>query len=190
MSKLNRKNKKNKIRLIILEGESEKHFYNSFKEKYAREKVDVFLLGENKNFRKIDDNIKISINVLGYKQVWLVLDLKTQKSGTERHYRDKKELLTEYRKNLKQFNSSVLIVVIQDLECWLLLYFNKYPNTETIDDAEKRIKKLMEYEHKAIGKPQMARMLLKKPDFWDKLITYKNKNKSFRKFLELVNPDL
>jgi len=190
MSKQKSKYKKNKIRLIILEGESEKQFYNSFKEKYAREKVDVFLLGENKNFGKIDDNIKISINVLGYKQVWLVLDLKTQKSGTKRYYQDKTELLTEYRKKLKQFDSSVLIVVIQDLECWLLLYFNKFPNTEKINDAEKRIKKLMGHDHRGIGKPQITKMLLKKPDFWDKLITYKNNNNSFREFLKRVNPDL
>ena len=190
MSKQKRQHKKNKIRLIILEGESEKHFYNSFKEKYAGEKVDVFLLGENKNFKKIDDNIKMSIRELGYKQVWLVVDLKTQKSGSERHYRDEKELLTEYRENLKQFNTSVLIVVIQDLECWLLLYFNKYPNTEIINDAGKRVKKLMGHDHKGIGKPQITKMLLKKSDFWDTLIKYKSKNNSFRKFLELVNHDL
>lgn len=190
MSKQKSKYKKNKIRLIILEGEAEKPFYDSFKEKYAREKIDVFLLGKGKNFKKIDDNIKISINILGYKQVWLVLDLKTQKSGTERYYRDKKELLTEYREHLKQFDASVFIVVIQDLECWLLLYFNKYPNTETIFDAEKRIKKLMGHDHRGIGKPQITKMLLKKSDFWDTLIKYKSKNNSFREFLELVNPNL
>lgn len=94
MSKQKNKYKRNKIRLIILEGKSEEQFYNAFKEKYAREKVDVFLLGKGKNFKDIDDNIKISLNILGYKQVWLVMDLKTQKSGTERYYRDKNELVT------------------------------------------------------------------------------------------------
>ena len=190
MSRKKSNYKNNKIRLIILEGESEKHFYNAFKEKYAREKIDVFLLSENKNFKKIDDNIKISLDELGYKQVWLVLDLKTQKSGTERYYRDKEELLAEYQGKLKKFSTSVFIVVIQDLECWLLLYYNKYPDTERINDAEKQLKKLMGYEHRGIGKPQITRILLKRSDFWEKLNENKDKNKSFRDFLERVHSNL
>jgi hypothetical protein len=190
MSKQKRQYKKNRIRLIILEGKSDEDFYNSFKRKFDLKKIDVFRLGRNKNFNEIDENIKINIEHWGYKEVWLVVDLKTQRSGTQRYYRDKNELLAEYREKLKQFNRSEFIVQIQDLESWLLLYYNKYQNTETIDDAEKEIKNLIGSDHKGNGKLQITRLLLKKPNFWDNLIRHKKKNNSFREFLERIDPDL
>ena len=181
--------KKNKIRLILLEGKSDEHFYKSFKKKYAQRELDVFLLGRVQNFKKINDNIENSIKDLGYKQVWLVLDLKTQKKGTERYYLDKDELLKEYEENLKNYNLSDMVVMIQDLESWLLLYFNKYKNTETIKNAESRIKQLMDIKE-ITSKPQVTQWLLKRTDFWDKLIKYKNKNNSFRDFVYRVDPNL
>lgn len=181
--------KKNKIRLIILEGKSDEYFYKSFKEKYDQREIDVFLLGKGQNFKRINDSIENSIKYLGYKQVWLVLDLKTQKKGTERYYLDKEELLKEYEENLKNYNLSDIVVMIQDLESWLLLYFNKYKNTETIKNAEDRIKQLMEIKG-LTSKPQVTQWLLKKTDFWDKLIKYKDKNKSFRDFVYRVDPNL
>ena len=102
---------------------------------------------------------------------------------------DKNELLKDYEKHLDEFKSSHMVVMIQDLECWLLLYFNKYNNTETINNAEDKVKQYMEIKGK-IGKPLVTQALLKKPDFWDRLIKYKDKNKSFRDFLCRVDPNL
>jgi hypothetical protein len=181
--------KKNKIRLILLEGPSDKLFFESFKKKYGENKLDVLLLpASNQNFNKINRQVDISRD-LGYSQTWLVVDLKTQKPGTKRHYLDKNELLRDYEKHLDEFKSSHMVVMIQDLECWLLLYFNKYNNTETINNAEDKIKQYMEVRGK-IGKPLVTQTLLKKPDFWDRLIKNKNKNKSFRDFLYRVDPNL
>jgi hypothetical protein len=181
--------KKNKIRLILLEGQSDKLFFDSFKKKYGENKIDISLLpAMNQNFKKINREIDSSGD-LGYKEIWLVMDLKTQKPRTERHYQDKAELLKDYERNLKKFKSSDMVVIIQDLECWLLLYFNKYNNTETINNAENKIKQYLEIKGN-IGKPLVTQTLLKKPDFWNKLIEYKNKNKSFRDFLYRVDQNL
>ena len=181
--------KKNKIRLILLEGPSDKLFFVSFKKKYGENKIDVLLLeAQNQNLKKINRQINISRD-LGYKQTWLVMDLKTQKPGTQRHYQDKDELLKNYEKHLDKFKSSDMVVMIQDLECWLLLYFNRFNNTETINNAEDKIKQYLEIKEN-IPKPQVTQALLKKSDFWDKLIEYKNKNKSFRDFLYRVDTKL
>jgi hypothetical protein len=181
--------KKDKIRLILLEGPSDKLFFVSFKEKYAENKIDVLLLeAKARDFKKITRLIKSSRD-LGYKETWLVMDLKTQKPGTERHYQDKDELFKDYEKHLDKFKSSDIVVMIQDLECWLLLYFNKFNNTETINNAEDKIKQYLEIKEN-IGKPQVTQALLKKLDFWDKLIEYKNKNKSFRDFIYRIDPNL
>lgn len=183
--------KRNKIRLILLEGPSDKLFFVSFKEKYGENKIDVLLMeAKGQDFKKITRQINSSRD-LGYKETWLVMDLKTQKPGTERYYQDKDELLKYYEKHLDldKFKASDMVVMIQDLECWLLLYFNKFNNTETINNAEDKIKQYLEIKEN-IGKPQVTQALLKKPDFWDKLIEYKNKNKSFRDFLYRVNPNL
>ena len=181
--------KKNKIRLILLEGPSNKLFFVSFKKKYGENKIDVLLLeAKNQDFNKINRLINISRD-LGYNQTWLVMDLKTQKPGTERYYQDKNELLKNYEKHLDKIKSSDMVVMIQDLECWLLLYFDKFNNTETINNAEDKIKQYLEIKEN-IGKPQVTQTLLKKPNFWEKLIKYKNKNKSFRDFLHRVDPNI
>jgi len=183
--------KKNKIRLILLEGPSDKLFFVSFKERYGENKIDVLLLeAKTRDFKKINRLINISRD-LGYKETWLVMDLKTQKPGTERYYQDKDELIKDYEKHpdLDKFKASDMVVMIQDLECWLLLYFNKFNNTETINNAGDKIKQYLEIKEN-IGKPQVTQALLKKPDFWDRLIEYKNKNKSFRDFLYRVDPNL
>jgi hypothetical protein len=60
--------KKNKIRLILLEGPSDKLFFVSFKEKYGENKIDVLLLeAKNQDFKKINRLINISRD-LGYKE--------------------------------------------------------------------------------------------------------------------------
>ena len=85
MHKKKTRKKKNKIRLILLEGPSDKLFFESFKKKYCKDKIDVSLLEAlGKKFTKINRAIEFSRH-LGYKEIWLVMDLKTQKSGTDRY---------------------------------------------------------------------------------------------------------
>lgn len=181
--------KKHKIRLILLEGRSDKLFFDSFKKRYGKNKIDVLLLeAKTQDYNKINKLISFSRD-LGYNQIWLVIDLKTQKPGTEKYFQDKTELLKNYEKKLDRFKSSDIVVMIQDLECWLLLYFNRLNNTETIINAEEKIKQFLEMKE-TIGKPQLTQCLLKKKDFWDRLIGYKDKNKSFRDFLTRIDSNL
>lgn len=126
---------------------------------------------------------------MGYETVWLIMDLKTQKLGTENYYSNKKELIAAYKKNLKSVKTASqktsFAVMVKDLECWELVYFDKYNNTETIDDAEKEIKRIMGIKG-TVSKDTLSQRLLKKPDFWEKLIQNKHKNQSLNDFVDAM----
>ncbi|MCP4216176.1 MAG: hypothetical protein GY765_16125 [bacterium] len=182
-------NKKNKIRLILLEGESDRLFFNAFKNQYARDLFDVSLLkAQNQNFNKIRKELDISRKVFKYKAVWLVMDLKTQKMGTRRHYESCRELLLEYEEKLKGYDTSDMVIMVRDLECWVLLYFDKYSDTERIDDAEKKLSQLM--AGNSGSKPRVLQRLMKKNDFWERLFKNKSNNKSFCEFIRRTDEAL
>ncbi len=57
------KRKADKIRLIILEGESDKHFFLEYKKKFHPRLLEIVLIGKNLNFPRIDREIKLSFSV-------------------------------------------------------------------------------------------------------------------------------
>ena len=183
--KKSRKKKSDKIRIIILEGESNRHFFKQLKQTYGKnEEWGISLLkAENLNFGKINREIEASIEVLKYREVWLVMDLKTRKPGTERDFANRKVITAYYRQHVAIPEKVGYIVMVLDLECWLLLYFSKHNNTETIKDSEKKLKELMGVGSSS-SKIITAKRLIQKPDFWKKLISNKDKNKSFSDFLD------
>ena len=186
------KYKANKIRLIILEGESDRHFFEEFKKKFHLRLLDIIKIGKNLNFRRIDREIEFSMKTLGYKEVWLVMDLKSQKIGTtNKNYSTSKEMMGDYKKNLKNLVNVDYVIMVQDLECWLLLYFPKTGrmNTETITNAEQELRREMqpnESTSKSISKVTTVRRLTRNIDFWEKLRQNRSRNKSFNDFLEKV----
>jgi hypothetical protein len=183
-------NKKDKIRLIILEGESDKHFFSQFKKAFDQRMLDISLLkAENLNFHRISREIKASLKVMKYKEVWLVIDLKTQKGGTINYYSTPNDMIADYKKNLKHTGSLNYVIMVQDLECWLLLYFSKHGNTQTISNSEETLKKLMNIKG-TISKKIIVQRLTAKSDFWEKLLQNRHRNKSFHDFLTRVDPDL
>jgi hypothetical protein len=181
--------KKDKIRLVILEGQSDQHFFSEFKRNFDRRELEIQLLKkEGLNFEKIGRAVEANLNVLGYKEVWLVMDLKTQKVGSQKNYDTAEEMIKDYKHNLKNLDGIDYVVMVQDLECWLLVYFSKYENTETIHDAEGRIKKLMDIKS-SISKNIVVRRLTKKPDFWNKLLKNRRKNRSLSHFFDKARLD-
>lgn len=183
------KHKANKIRLIILEGRSDKHFFEEFKKKFHLRLLDIGLIGKNLNFHKIDREIESSVKTLGYKEVWLVMDLKSRKIGTTtKNYSTPKEMRGDYKKNLKNLVNVDYVIMVQDLECWLLLYYPKpgRKNTESIKNAVQELRRSMKLKE-SISKVTTVRRLTRNIDFWEKLRQNKYKNKSFNDFLEKVN---
>jgi hypothetical protein len=179
--------KKNKIRVLILEGESDKQFFLEFKKHFHHKSLDISLLkAKNLNFNKIQKEINVSLKVLKFKEVWLVVDLKTQSQKTGRHFTSTKELTTDYKQQLENTGPIDFVVMVKDLECWLLLYFSKFPDTQRIDDSEKQIKQLMDIKG-TFSKIEIVHRLTRKNDFWETVIKNKNQNKSFAKFLEKVD---
>jgi hypothetical protein len=183
------KYKANKIRLIILEGESDRHFFEEFKKKFHLRLLDIIKIGKNLNFRRIDREIESSLKTLGYKEVWLVMDLKSRKIGTtNKNYSTPKEMMGDYKKNLKNLVNVDYVIMVQDLECWLLLYFPKpgRMNTESIKNAEQELRRAMKLKE-SLSKVTTVRRLTRNIDFWEMLQQNKSKNKSFNDFLEKVN---
>jgi hypothetical protein len=181
--------KNNKIRIIILEGETDTIFFNAFKKEFDRKMWDISTIdAKNLNFPKIKREIKASLKVLNYKEVWLVMDLKTQKKKTIKDYSSREEMVADYKKNLENPGMVDYIVIVRDLECWLLLYFSRHKNTQTVKDSKKELNGLME-KQKTITKIAIAQRLTKKKDFWDKLVQNKDKNESFRDFFAKAIPD-
>jgi hypothetical protein len=183
------KYKANKIRLIILEGESDRHFFEEFKKKFHLRLLDIIKIGKNLNFHRIDREIESSLKTLGYKEVWLVMDLKSRKIGTtNKNYSTPKEMMGDYKKNLKNLVNVDYVIMVQDLECWLLLYYPKTgrKNTETIKNAEQELRRSMKLKE-SISKVTTVRRLTRNIDFWEKLRQNSYKNKSFNDFLEKVN---
>jgi hypothetical protein len=183
-----KKHKANKIRLIILEGESDKHFFDGFKKKFHLRLLDIIKIGKNLNFHRIDREIESSLKTLGYKEVWLVMDLKSRKIGTTtKNYSTPKEMMGDYKKNLKNLVNVDYVIMVQDLECWLLLYYSKpgRKNTETIKNAEQELRRSMKL-NVSISKVTTVRRLTRNIDFWEKLRQNRYKNKSFNDFLEKV----
>lgn len=190
MSKATKKKyKANKIRLVILEGRSDKHFFDKFKKKFHLRLLDVGLIGKNLNFHKIDREIEPSLKTLGYKEVWLVMDLKSRKIGTtNKNYSTPKEMMGDYKKNLKNLVNVDYVIMVQDLECWLLLYFPKpgRMNTESVNNAEQELKKSMKL-NESLSKVTVVERLTRNIDFWEKLQQNRYKNKSFNDFLVKIN---
>ena len=74
--KKSRKKKSDKIRIIILEGESDRYFFKQLKQTYSKKEWEISLLkAESLNFSKIKRKIKASIDDMEYKEVWLAMDL-------------------------------------------------------------------------------------------------------------------
>lgn len=185
----NKKSKSNKVRIIILEGESDHIFFSDFKKKFDKREFDISKLEkEGLNYSKINRLVARDFDVFGYKEVWLVMDLKTQKPGFERNFSKREELIEAYRQRIKYKEPGKVdyIVMVQDLECWLLLYYQGYSNTETIKDAEIKLKTEMKIKG-TLSKPLIVKRLIQKTDFWDKLKDNKKRNKSFALFLDKVD---
>jgi hypothetical protein len=183
------KRKADKIQLIILEGNSDEHFFKKYKEKFRLRMLEIALIGKNLNFHKIDKTIEFSLKELGYKEVWLVMDLKSRKIGTNnQNYSSPKEMIGDYKKNLKNLEKVDYVIMVQDLECWLLLYYPelKNKNTESINSAEKVLKRAMGSKE-SISKTTAVKRLTNNNDFWTKLLQNSDKNKSFKAFLEKIN---
>ena len=188
--KQSRKKKNNKIRIIILEGESDKHFFKELKKQFDIKKFDISpLLKEGLNFKKINREVKASIEVLEYKEVWLVMDLKTRKPGSEKDYTTKHEIIADYRMKIQEQDKVDYIVMVLDLECWLLLYFSRHNNTETIKNSKKKLKKVMGIRG-SLSETITVKRLMKKTDFWEKLLSNKGKNKSFLDFSNKIGIDI
>ncbi|MCP4156433.1 MAG: hypothetical protein GY757_52455 [bacterium] len=186
------KRKSDKVRLIILEGESDKHFFMEFKKRFNLRSLEPVLLGKNLNFHRIDREIKFSLDALGYKEVWLVMDLKSQKIGTtDKIYSSTKEMIRDYKLNLKNLDHVDYIVMVQDLEGWLLLYYATpgRKNTENVKNTEKKLRRAMN-TNESISKVTMVKRLTRNRDFWEILRSNRQKNKSFNYFLEKVDTAL
>jgi hypothetical protein len=151
--------------------------------------LDIIKIGKNLNFHRMDREIESSLKTLGYKEVWLVMDLKSRKIGTTtKNYSTPKEMMGDYKKNLKNLVNVDYVIMVQDLECWLLLYYSKpgRKNTETIKNAEQELRRSMKL-NVSISKVTTVRRLTRNIDFWEKLRQNRSKNKSFNDFLEKVN---
>ena len=184
-----RKRKSNKIRLIILEGESDRHFFLEFKKKFHPHFLEIVLLGKNLNFHRIDREIKFSLDTLGYKEVWLVMDLKSQEIGTTaKNYSTTKEMVRDYKANLKNLGHVDYVIMVQDLECWLLLYYSPHGGNDTgnVRNAEKELRRAMDLRE-SISKVTMVKRLTHKSDFWETLQRNRKNNKSFNDFLEKID---
>lgn len=182
--------KRNKS-LIIVEGESDYIFIDGlrkFSTKYQIYEVKptskggrkTEILNSNYMQKMLEDAIDDK-----YKEIFILLDLKTQKPNTKIHFQDCKELKDYYiddiLKNNLYDNKVKVIIAIKELECWELLSFYN-SNTESLDDCESKINKRFGGKNN-LSKTQIAQSVVAKRKNIENIIKNQDFNKSLQYFL-------
>ncbi len=166
--------------LIYVEGESEVIFFNQYFKKYLKERYDIFIecqKGDIPSFkRKVDDFYS------GYKEIFILRDLKTQKDGNQDYFcieSMKKDFTTQKDKKFigDIGRSYKFIVVCNEIESWILTY-----KKQTNNRSESHYKELFK-ELKCSKKPPCMKKYIAKLKR-NQLVFDISKNKSFQYFID------
>lgn len=184
-----KKPKKGKV-LILVEGESDKIFVEGLlKELGIKSFFDVKSFSKRSggtdilNKRKVKGKIEDAIDD-GYSKTLIILDLKTQRSGTNTYFNCYPELKKFYLEHIlsDQFSDYVkIIVALRELECWELLAEEKC-NTATINDCTKKLVKHLGWRQTP-DKVELAQYYVKKLRL---IIENQAFNESFKYFLSCL----
>lgn len=175
--------KNNKIQIIV-EGESDKVFLNKLL--LNNKKIDIKNIKRISNKEKVVKSIDDSID-LCYLYIIILVDLDTQKPGTENKFDCIKELkeyfYKEYLKNDKKYNDIKVIIVDKEIECWELLGY--YP-INNIADCKKELNNKLN-KNKSLTEFQMAQQVVKNKKILKNIIDNKKGNKSFEYFMTVLS---